>query len=222
MKKILLYLIIIIILGIGFTFFNTIYFSGTEKIKILNDYDKISSLNELINHSDFINKNLYIDYYSTSCSSAINQFKYFPDLKKDINQEDLVFVHMSAPNNIYNWKSGIKNHQLEDYNLLMTEEFHKEFWTNFPERIKAPPFYLLVNKEKEIKESSFPEHIKMSKYVGLVFTRISDYVNNNLDELKQKLQELFNRKIDLITERTLSNPYFIESVDESKKLIYEA
>ena len=28
--------------------------------------------------------------------------------------------------------------------------------------------------------------------------------------------------IDIVTERTLSNPYFIESIDETKELIYEA
>jgi len=39
--------------------------------------------------------------------------------------------------------------------------------------------------------------------------------------LHQKLEKLFNRKIDLITERSLSNPYFINSVNKSKKLIYD-
>lgn len=45
---------------------------------------------------------------------------------------------------------------------------------------------------------------------------------NNYFQLHSELEELFNRKIDLVTERTLSNPYFIESIDESKQLIYEA
>ncbi len=49
---------------------------------------------------------------------------------------------------------------------------------------------------------------------------VEEYTNNYFT-LHYKLQELFNRKIDLLTERTLSNPYFIESVDESKQLIYE-
>lgn len=39
--------------------------------------------------------------------------------------------------------------------------------------------------------------------------------------LHQKLEKLFNRKIDLITERSLSNPFFIDSVNKSKKLIYD-
>jgi len=39
--------------------------------------------------------------------------------------------------------------------------------------------------------------------------------------LHENLSTLFNRKIDLVTERSLSNPYFIESINSSKKLIYD-
>lgn len=50
---------------------------------------------------------------------------------------------------------------------------------------------------------------------------IEEYTNNYFT-LQYKLRELFNRDIDVVTERTLSNPYFIESINESKELIYEA
>lgn len=36
------------------------------------------------------------------------------------------------------------------------------------------------------------------------------------------LESLFNRKVDLTTTNSLSNPYFIESVDKTKKLVYRA
>ncbi|MFK5855690.1 MAG: nucleotidyltransferase domain-containing protein [Bacteroidota bacterium] len=50
---------------------------------------------------------------------------------------------------------------------------------------------------------------------------IKEYTDNYFS-LHYKLQEIFNRKIDLVTERTLSNPYFIKSIEKSKQLIYEA
>lgn len=50
---------------------------------------------------------------------------------------------------------------------------------------------------------------------------IEEYTENYF-ELQYRLRDLFKREIDLVTERTLSNPYFIESVNESKELIYEA
>ncbi|MBK9213304.1 MAG: nucleotidyltransferase domain-containing protein [Saprospiraceae bacterium] len=50
---------------------------------------------------------------------------------------------------------------------------------------------------------------------------IDDYTKNYF-LLHYKLQELLQRNVDLVTERTLSNPYFIESINSSKELIYES
>lgn len=57
---------------------------------------------------------------------------------------------------------------------------------------------------------SFSENLTVDEYTQNYFL------------LHYKLRELFGREIDIVTERTLSNPYFIESVNESKQLIYEA
>lgn len=38
--------------------------------------------------------------------------------------------------------------------------------------------------------------------------------------LVEKLEKLFNRKVDLLTERSLNNPYFIEEINETKQQIY--
>lgn len=48
-----------------------------------------------------------------------------------------------------------------------------------------------------------------------------DYMNNYFT-LQYELRKIFDKDIDLVTERTLSNPYFIQSINESKQLIYEA
>lgn len=44
----------------------------------------------------------------------------------------------------------------------------------------------------------------------------------NYYNLHIALENLFGVKVDLITDKSLSNPYFIESVEESKKLLYAA
>ncbi len=49
-----------------------------------------------------------------------------------------------------------------------------------------------------------------------------DKYTDNYFELHDKLEKLFNRKVDLLTERSLSNPYFIESVEQAKQLLYAA
>lgn len=38
--------------------------------------------------------------------------------------------------------------------------------------------------------------------------------------LRKELELLFKRRIDLVTKRSLSNPYFIESVERTKRLLY--
>lgn len=50
---------------------------------------------------------------------------------------------------------------------------------------------------------------------------LEEYADNYF-ELMFALEALFGRKIDLVTEKSLSNPYFIQSVNESKLLIYGA
>ena len=38
--------------------------------------------------------------------------------------------------------------------------------------------------------------------------------------LVNKFEKLFHRPVDLVTEKSLSNPYFIKSVDQTKVRIY--
>ena len=57
---------------------------------------------------------------------------------------------------------------------------------------------------------SFAENLSIEQYTDNYFA------------LQYRLRDLFKRKIDIVTERTLSNPYFIESIDKTKELIYEA
>jgi len=43
---------------------------------------------------------------------------------------------------------------------------------------------------------------------------------DNYFETAESFEKIFNRRVDLITEKSLSNPYFINSVNSTKKLIY--
>ena len=39
--------------------------------------------------------------------------------------------------------------------------------------------------------------------------------------LWENLEELFNRKVDLLTENSLRNPYLTHEIEQTKKLIYD-
>jgi len=49
-----------------------------------------------------------------------------------------------------------------------------------------------------------------------------DQYTDNYFDLHYKLQDLFERSIDLLTENSLSNPYFIKGIEQTKQLIYAA
>ena len=50
---------------------------------------------------------------------------------------------------------------------------------------------------------------------------IAEYTDNYF-ALQYALREMFGREIDLVTENSLSNPYFIQDVEQTKELIYAA
>lgn len=46
-------------------------------------------------------------------------------------------------------------------------------------------------------------------------------IGQSIWDLEDELEALTNRKIDLLTERSLKNPYFIQELNNTKQLIYE-
>ncbi|MBU0560720.1 MAG: nucleotidyltransferase domain-containing protein [Bacteroidetes bacterium] len=48
---------------------------------------------------------------------------------------------------------------------------------------------------------------------------LNDYADNYFD-FKFSLEDLFNRKIDLLEEKAIRNPFLKQSIDTSKELIY--
>jgi predicted nucleotidyltransferase len=50
---------------------------------------------------------------------------------------------------------------------------------------------------------------------------LEDYADNFFDFMFA-LDDLLGRKVDLVSEKSLSNPYLIASINKDKKLIYEA
>ena len=47
-----------------------------------------------------------------------------------------------------------------------------------------------------------------------------DYADSYFN-LAEKFEDLFHRPVDLVTDKSLSNPYFIDSVNQTKTLLYE-
>ena len=68
---------------------------------------------------------------------------------------------------------------------------------------------------------SFDNNSDIDILISFKEISIEKYTDNFFD-LHYKLEELFSRKVDLITENSLSNPYLIASIEETKQLLYAA
>jgi len=95
---------------------------------------------------------------------------------------------------------------------------YKEELIKICKKLKIKKLYAFgsaVNLEKYRTDSdidlliSFEEDLTPEEYSANYF------------QLQYKLRKLFNRDLDIVTERSLSNPYFIESINKHKVLLYK-
>jgi predicted nucleotidyltransferase len=68
--------------------------------------------------------------------------------------------------------------------------------------------------------SGFSEKSDVDFLVSFEKMKPEDYAETYF-LLAENLEEILDRKVDLVTVKSLSNPYFIQSVEESKTLIYD-
>jgi predicted nucleotidyltransferase len=66
---------------------------------------------------------------------------------------------------------------------------------------------------------AFTEKSDIDVLISFQELSIEQYTENYF-ELHYYLQDLLGRDIDLLTERSLSNPYFIQGLEQTKQLIY--
>jgi uncharacterized protein len=68
---------------------------------------------------------------------------------------------------------------------------------------------------------NFKEESDIDFLISFDKVPLDDYADNYF-ELYYKMCRLFEREIDLVTENSLSNPYFIKGIGLTKTLIYAA
>ena len=66
---------------------------------------------------------------------------------------------------------------------------------------------------------SFSEDSDIDLIVDFDHVSLEDYADNYFD-LKEQLESIFNRPIDLLEEQAIRNPYFKNEIDKEKQLIY--
>lgn len=67
--------------------------------------------------------------------------------------------------------------------------------------------------------SKFNEKSDLDFLVKFKPIELSEYFDNFIS-FKENLESLFNRKVDLLEEQALRNPVLINSINNSKKIVY--
>lgn len=55
--------------------------------------------------------------------------------------------------------------------------------------------------------------------ISLMQMEPGDYADNYF-EIADKFEDVFNRRVDLVTDKSLKNPYFIDSVNRSESILF--
>ena len=185
-------ILIILVLIIVFTVKVTIdlSFSGTKKVFIIENYNEIYSLDQLIKLPQFEGKILYINLYNVYCAASLKQFNPLRKIMERPQAEEIVYIHLATPKMTFTnfWKSTVKEQDLKGHHMLMNSVFYKEFWTHFSsEKVSYTPLYIAVGKDKKTKIISSPKTL-LDRYIlndcNLV---IATFVRDNLDVIRPHL-----------------------------------
>ena len=68
--------------------------------------------------------------------------------------------------------------------------------------------------------NDFTDESDVDLLVSFKDLKPEDYADNYF-ELHDVFEKLFDRKVDMLTDRSLHNPFFIKSVDSQKQLLFE-
>ena len=66
---------------------------------------------------------------------------------------------------------------------------------------------------------SFNKESDIDLIVDFFNIEVEDYADNYFD-FKFSLQDVFNRPVDLLEEKAIKNPYFRQSVNQKRQLVY--
>lgn len=134
-----------------------------DSTNIFKSIDEILKMKELQNHV------VYADVWGTRCPPCLSEFKYVSELKKEFENDSVVFLYLCSPytmewdtDNEKLWKELIVKNNLEGINMLMSAECYEEgFFERYKdkyseERLYGIPTYLLIDKQGNIVNFNAP------------------------------------------------------------------
>jgi len=98
-------------------------------------------------------------------------------------------------------------------NKIITENIDKI--KEYCKKYKVKELYAVGS----VVSDRFSENSDIDLLIKFDNISVEEYTDNYFT-LHKLFRKIFNRKIDLITDKSLNNPFFIKSIEKTKQLLY--
>lgn len=128
--------------------------SANANIKIVEGYEKMTSINEVI--KQLKGKVVYLDVWGTWCGPCKEELKFIPNLKARFKNKDVAYVYLDLDDDNLDlqWKEFIKVNNMEGLHLRKTRQtiipFWKELLANTDDKAEYYPQYFIFDKEGKL------------------------------------------------------------------------
>lgn len=125
------------------------YLSANGKMQAIPSADVIEYLTK-----QYPGKVIYLDVYATWCGPCLKEMKFAPALHNAYKNKEVVFVNLSAQDDLSSWKKLVKEKKLSGEHYFLDVDASKLFLGNY--RIEGFPTYWLINKKGQIVSNQAP------------------------------------------------------------------
>ncbi len=119
------------------------YLSANGKVQAIPSADVIEHLAK-----QYPGKVIYLDVYATWCGPCLKEMAFAPALHNAYKNKEVVFVSLSAQDDLSSWKKLIKDKKLPGEHYFLDVDASKLFLGNY--HIEGFPTYWLINKKGKI------------------------------------------------------------------------
>lgn len=100
--------------------------------------------------SEFKGKYVYVDFWASWCGPCNNEIPYLKQLEETLGNDQVVFVAISIDEDVDDWKSAVKRHNLHGNQFLGNQEIARLL------NITGIPRYVIYDKEGHLFDPNAP------------------------------------------------------------------